>query len=211
MNLNDFKTSFFVTITTFVLVFSVGLLFLFHQGSHLFSINLNSVSNVGADLVFKYITHFGDGIFAFSIVLICFFFRRDYGLSLLTTLLISTIITQILKRVVFVDHLRPSAIFRELINNGNWHLVEGVHLHEKYSFPSGHTATIFCLCILFSLFIKSKKWSIFLVLFAFIVGFSRIYLSQHFLVDVLIGSLIGTVISLFVFHFLQPKFIKFKK
>jgi membrane-associated phospholipid phosphatase len=208
MTLINIKTSYFVTAITFLSIFSIGLIFLIFQGSHLFSINLNSISSNGADLFFKYITYFGDGIVAFSVVFICFFFRRDYAFTLLITLVFSTIITQILKRVIFIERLRPSAIFRDLINSGNWHLVDGVHLHEKYSFPSGHTATIFCLCILFSLLIKSKKLSISLVIFAFIVGFSRIYLSQHFLEDVMTGALIGTIIPFVVFYFIYPKIQK---
>ena len=33
-------------------------------------------------------------------------------------------------------------IVDDVINNGDWHLVEGVHLFEKYSFPSGHTGSM---------------------------------------------------------------------
>ena len=47
-----------------------------------------------------------------------------------------------------------------------------------------------------SLYIKRNNWSLFLISIAFLVGFSRIYLTQHFLLDVLVGALIGSLVAL---------------
>tara|TARA_B100001287_G_scaffold81165_1_gene67553 strand:- start:337 stop:753 length:417 start_codon:yes stop_codon:yes gene_type:complete len=119
----------------------------------------------------------------------------------LVSLLLTTAVAQFLKRYVFSDLFRPTSVFKDLVDNGSWYLVEGVNLHEKYSFPSGHTATVFSVLILIALLMKNKKISVFLVLISFVVGLSRIYLSQHFLIDVLAGSLIGTVFSVLTYYF----------
>ena len=95
-------------------------------------------------------------------------------------------------------------IFKSLINNGTWNLVEGIELHIKYSFPSGHTASAFCILISMCFLLNNNFYSFLMVGVAFIIGFSRIYLSQHFLIDVIIGAIIGSLIPFFTHIYLQP-------
>ena len=211
MSIRDFFKLYYKLLLSFLIIFLLGLISLLTFGSRDFSIFLNGYNHPLADLFFKYITYVGDGITAFIITLLIIFFSRKIGLMLLGSLLISTGLTQILKRVIFDDIYRPSYIFKDLINNGHWHLVEGVHLFEKYSFPSGHTATVFCVCIFIALIINHKVWSIGLVFLAFIVGLSRIYLSQHFLIDVLTGAFIGSLSSFIVFLFFKSTLLKNKR
>jgi lipopolysaccharide/colanic/teichoic acid biosynthesis glycosyltransferase len=54
--------------------------------------------------------------------------------------------------------------------------------------------------------ISNRKWlgSVYFLL-AVLAGFSRVYLSQHFVEDVLLGSLIGTGITLIVVSYMQSK------
>lgn len=61
----------------------------------------------------------------------------------------------------------------------------------SYSFPSGHTASMFCLAI--SLFYVKRKWGIWAIAFAVLMGFSRLYLFVHFPLDVLAGALVGWI------------------
>lgn len=93
-------------------------------------------------------------------------------------------------------------------------LVEGVTRHELYSFPSGHTGTFFVFFTCSIIFLtghpfigKGKRikegWLVlaqvvFLALAA-LGGYSRIYLCQHFLVDVCVGSMIGIMAPLVVY------------
>ncbi|MBC7654228.1 MAG: phosphatase PAP2 family protein [Oligoflexus sp.] len=80
--------------------------------------------------------------------------------------------------------------------------MEGIKVHFNNSFPSGHTVTIFAVAFtLITLYKKNFLVKYLLIFMAFIVGFSRIYLSQHFPIDVIAGSLIGissTYISIFI-------------
>ena len=66
------------------------------------------------------------------------------------------------------------------------------------SFPSGHTTSIFALVTLMAIFSRGQKIKIACLLCGVLVGYSRIYLGQHFLGDVLTGSCIGTITAVLV-------------
>lgn len=73
------------------------------------------------------------------------------------------------------------------------HIVKGVELHSVDSFPSGHSATVFCFYLLACLFFN-KKWIVIAgLIFALLVGYSRIYLAQHFPRDVAGGMLVAVI------------------
>lgn len=62
------------------------------------------------------------------------------------------------------------------------------------SFPSNHAANAFALATLFRAFYP--KMTIVFYALAAVVGFSRIYLGDHYLLDVLAGALLGTALGL---------------
>ena len=74
-----------------------------------------------------------------------------------------------------------------------------VHAEETYSFPSGHAASSFAAAFIigckYRLKIKEKTYSLFypLMIFAAVVGFSRIYIGVHYPYDVIVGAIIGIV------------------
>ena len=192
-------------------LFLLGILFLAIFQNSNFSIIINASHNNFLDQFFKYITFLGDGRFVFLISLIYLFANKKYGISILISLIINTILIQVLKRVVFSNRFRPSFYFKNLIEDGSWNMIDGVELYEKFSFPRGHTASIFCLCMSICIFMKKKYFPLLLVLLAYIVGFSRIYLSQHFLIDVLAGALIGSLIPILTFKYVEPLLLKKNK
>jgi membrane-associated phospholipid phosphatase len=77
--------------------------------------------------------------------------------------------------------------------------IQNLEIHHWQSFPSGHTAVAFFCMGLFAISIKnlqnSTAWGITCALFAAGIGYSRIYLGQHFLFDVCVG---GTIAILFL-------------
>ncbi len=78
---------------------------------------------------------------------------------------------------------------------------------EVYSFPSGHTTSIFALTTIIALTcklkIKEKSYSLIYPLFiiAVIVGFSRVYIGVHYPGDVICGAIIGIVSALIILKY----------
>lgn len=109
---------------------------------------------------------------------------------------------------------RPAAYF-ENIPDAVLPVVEGVRLHHSNSFPSGHTATFFVFFTFCALLLAhyytthesgrrfSATWRrlamLLLLVMAALGGYSRIYLSQHFLSDVCVGSIIGVIVPTVIF------------
>lgn len=152
----------------------------------------NALNAPWLDLFFKYITYAGDGVFAISIALVLMFWKLRYGIFIIVSYLSSGIFVQLGKRFLFADMKRPSAFFEGL---ADLHFVEGVVLHSKRTFPSGHTATAFGLFACLALLAKKSSYQFFFFMMAVVVAYSRVYLSQHFVVDILVGSIIGTLFS----------------
>lgn len=181
------------------------LFILIYFGNTDFSQWINQFNLPFFDFFFKSITYLGDGVTALLIVLVLCCVRLDYGFISAVVFSLSAITTQILKRYIFEDVPRPFLVFKEQIDMGQWHLIDGVEMHQFFSFPSGHTTIVFSICIFLSLIIHKKIYHYVFFIMALLVGFSRIYLSQHFLMDVFIGSLLGTIITTVTFLFLRDR------
>jgi len=158
-------------------------------------------SSVG-DALFPYITKLAEGWMIFPVALLLLFVRYRYALYFSVSIVTSSLLAQFLKRVVFADFDRPSRVFAEATN---FHWVDGVHLNGAFSFPSGHTTSAFTIFMTITLLMTAKKWHIVLFFLALLIGFSRIYLSQHFFMDVVAGSFIGGTLPLLLFNwFMHP-------
>ena len=183
---NNFGIAFILAI---IIAIGTGLLILVLGKNGSFQL-INSNHNEIADQFFKYFTHYGDGVMWAPLGLFCFFFKRKYFIAVLAGAIISTLLAQFLKRVVYPDELRP---FSYLSENFPLHLIDGVPVRKLHSFPSGHTTTAFTMALIMAHMINKKAWSIMLIILAFLAGYSRIYLAQHFLTDVLGGVCIGII------------------
>ncbi len=87
-----------------------------------------------------------------------------------------------------------------------------VNCGGEYGFASSHAANSFAL--FGSLFLILKKYPFFkylMLLWAILVSYSRIYVGVHYLGDVLVGGLIGFLISLTLYKFLSITLIKLKQ
>ena len=180
------------------LVIGIFVLILCNKGD--FLLWLNAHHNPGSDFFFKYWTHLGDGL-VFAFLGILFIMTSYYNTIVLIFAVISqTIIVQGLKRFVFDDVVRPKLFFEDF---DAIYQVPGVEIHASNSFPSGHTATAFTVAVLLSLLIKNKYWTSLLMALAILVGLSRVYLLQHFFIDIYFGSLIGFFNVLIIYSFME--------
>ncbi len=165
-------------------------------------LQLNRWHSPAFDLFFKTITLLGDGSVPFvaATVLAVFSFRKAIQIGLSGA--VSGLLAQFLKRFIFTDIVRPSVWFG---NTPDFHWVSGIDLHAAFSFPSGHAATIFSLCVGIMLFsaAPARKLSCFFI--ALLVAYSRVYLSQHFLIDIYFGSLLGVLITILIYLWMEKK------
>jgi undecaprenyl-diphosphatase len=77
---------------------------------------------------------------------------------------------------------------------GMVHLVKG-ECGGLYGFVSSHATNSFNVALLSLMFIKKRWYTISIILWASIIGYSRIYLGVHYPGDVICGSLLGTLIG----------------
>ena len=160
---------------------------------------LNPYHSSPADVFFTYFTYMGDGLFCVAITLMLFILKRKLlAVMIFISYAISGIIAQLLK--YFILEARPAVLLKDTAYR---YFIENVTLHNLHAFPSGHTASAFALAAIFSFYIKNKWYSILFLLYAAAVGYSRIYLAQHFLDDVFAGALIGVVTSVFCWLFFK--------
>ena len=151
------------------------------------------------DYIFRGFTFLGDGLFIIVLVVLLFIFKKRFlSVMIIAGYVLSGIPVQIIKS--YFDAPRP-AVFLKGINYS--HFVEGVTLHNYNSFPSGHTASAFALAVILAISLKNKWTGIIVLFLAALVGYSRIYLSQHFLLDVFVGSLIGVLSGLTIYLLLE--------
>lgn len=91
------------------------------------------------------------------------------------------------------------------------HLPNG-HCGGAYGFVSSHAANMFGIAVL-SIFFMRRRWLTWLLLvWALLVGYSRIYMGVHYPGDVLCGAILGSGIGITVLvlvrllhRYLQPK------
>ncbi|MDI3322532.1 phosphatase PAP2 family protein [Pinibacter soli] len=149
---------------------------------------INHEHNAFFDVFFKALTFLGDGIFA--IILVMFLVtinRKRLAGSLLISFLVSGLLSCIFK--LMFHSPRPHSYFG---TEGLIRSVPGVVVHNSNSFPSGHTITAFATLALLALATK-HKWQTYVFFFiAWLIGYSRIYLGQHFPADVCAGAFVGT-------------------
>ncbi len=175
---------------------------LFHGKSESF-LKLYSFHNDFLNSLMQVITYLGDGVVALIIAFVFIFYRLRISIFLLLNSSIAGLIAQILKRHLFSDELRPLGYFRNL--GIEIYQIPGFDLHIHHSFPSGHTATAFSVFFGLALFAKNFWQKITLLFIAAIAAYSRIYLGQHFLTDVVAGSVIGVFTSISFFYFLNTQ------
>jgi membrane-associated phospholipid phosphatase len=134
-----------------------------------------------ADTVLLGFTYLAEGwMWIPYLIIVGWFFKKDKAI-IVYSFVVSTLLTQIPKLLLFPNITRPiaSGIAPNLM-----HTVKGVTMYQLSSFPSGHTATAFTIFLLTIYLFDRTKMILIGLLYAMLCGYSRIYLGQHFPMDV---------------------------
>ncbi len=158
------------------------------------------VGNPRLDLLMESITEIGDVLYMliFSIVLLIIKKTRKTGLTLMILLVLATLLTGYIK--CGVDRDRPSLDFQgtpfpiEASEDTFALFCEGSF---NASYPSGHAAraTIFGIILGFSLSHRFPRGCYLLLLYPLLMSISRIYVLQHFPMDVIGGAILGIMLA----------------
>ncbi|MFN3917010.1 MAG: phosphatase PAP2 family protein [Flavobacteriales bacterium] len=111
--------------------------------------------------------------------------------------------------MVFPDWNRPVIV---LWNSPILSPPDFITLKVGNSFPSGHTTGAFALYGVIAVFASGKQFfKIVFILLAIFVGYSRVFLGQHFVEDILLGSFIGLFFGSIGFIISNKYLNKFEK
>lgn len=120
------------------------------------------------------------------VILICFKKTRWIGIAAAISLaLVGILNNEIIKPIVE----RPRPFLQQ-------ELELLIAAPGGFSFPSGHTSSSFAVAT--AVFLKNKKIGIPALIFAALVGFSRLYFFVHFPSDVFVGMLEGIFVAIAV-------------
>ncbi len=195
-------SGFYIPYIIFALAVSLIIIFNDKAALHL---RLASFYTETGDVFFKYYTEVGGNI-PFYVIGVLLFYRYRIALTLLITQLSTGLIAQSVKRIW--NEPRPFKYFADNYPNVHLHKIEGIKLYVHNSFPSGHTTSAFAFFLVLAYFTKNKALQFLYFILAVLVGFSRVYLSQHFVVDLLAGSFIGVSVTILFQLYIEKKSIK---
>lgn len=166
------------------------------------------------NFIMKYVTYigeFGAGAMVCAIVLLIFKKTRWAGVAVAIAFILDVLIVNVILKLS-VNRARPWQTYPDL-GFHEFHSSIGVREPTDSSFPSGHTASLFCAALALIMYYKVKGLPALAV--AFIVGLSRIYLCMHYPTDIIGGAIIGSVCSvagyllmILVKKFILQKFVK---
>jgi membrane-associated phospholipid phosphatase len=216
-----------VTLVPYLLAFTVSWTFaataMLAIGNGTFFLWVNSHGTFFLDQVASAITWLGDGFTYAILCLVLLVIDRVKGIAALLAYALSSAVAQIFKHLLFSSWDRPAGFFEakgigirvpegfqfeiaiaKTINP----MLEAAHitlqlpeiyaLHHYNSFPSGHAVSAFSMACLLAFFYPKPKLQLFFLLLAWTISLTRVYLGQHFPLDILGGALIGTACSVLV-------------
>jgi undecaprenyl-diphosphatase len=137
-------------------------------------------------------------------------YKRKFLIILIFIILAATLADQssvIVKNIV--HRLRPC---HEPSMIGIVHLVNG-ECGGIYGFVSSHATNSFDAAMLSLLFVKKRWYTISIILWATVIGYSRIYLGVHYPGDMIFGSFLGAFIGWGVYNLYvltDNKILKYK-
>lgn len=159
----------------------------------------DTLKNSLFDLLMPFVTELGSFVAMLAICLIVIILSiifknrtvKRIALLCLFSLLLADGIALILKSIILEP--RPFTV----LNNVHLLVVE----NDPSAFPSGHTTSTFAVLSVLVFKYRHRFWSVVLILFGVLIGFSRIYVGVHYPLDVLAGCIIGVLSAYFTYRY----------
>lgn len=191
------KTTQWLT-AAYLILLGLYLLFTNHGD---FVLWLNGQHSPFFDLFFKYWTYLGDGVLL-GIIGLYFLMTNYFKFNLfMVAIALQTVFVHIFKQWLMNGEPRPKTYFAEQLD---WlHFVEGVNVRGMNAFPSGHTASAFVLAFFLIFITKNKILQTAYLIAAILVGFSRVYILQHFGRDIFFGSIFGILAMILAWEIMK--------
>ncbi len=147
----------------------------------------------------------------FPLILVPLYFvlkRRKEWLSMLICTVLTGVVNGILTSLIIkplFKRFRPThhPLFMNDVRILNEYIAGG-----DYGFISGHSTNAFAFAVLSALIVKNKWYSLVIFVWAVMMAYSRLYLSAHFITDVIPGMIVGSLIGWFLyllFKYMQRK------
>lgn len=151
------------------------------------------------DTFFQLITLLGeDGFWLIPLVVYLYqHFRQKKDVKNKTIMLIIIWITKGIVSVALKNIFnlpRPMEVYEH--SGRVIHTIKGLEIHHWQSFPSGHTFTGFAFACFYMLVAKNNILGFLWLASGMLIGYSRVYLFQHFPRDVFAGSILGVAVAL---------------
>ena len=127
-------------------------------------------------------------IFCISIAVIMAYVKHRIGAWAVLFAALTTVVNAFINNIIKIIICRPRPIHVDTLQGVFRSLEE---YEASYSFFSAHSSNAFCIAVFTSLFLRNKIYSFFILLWAAMVSYSRIYVGKHFPLDVLCGILFG--------------------
>jgi membrane-associated phospholipid phosphatase len=156
--------------------------------------------------ILKDISKLGLATFYLPFAAVCFLFFRfikqkklwsNRALFVFLSISFSGIIVLIVKFIL--GRYRPRMFLEEQLYGFQFFQLKG----KLTSFPSGHASTIVALML--ALYFISPKYRVIYFGIAFVIVISRVLVCHHYLTDVVFGSYIAVVITVWLKHFMEMK------
>lgn len=186
----------------FFMINFVGLLVIAYYGKDQLHLYFNQhFHHKFFDLFFRYYTDIATTYVFLGIVAFIIFKRKWRDLIyLLSVTILSSLFATIIKRFYFVHGHRPTHYFK--LKNLDLRVIEGVESQIPYTFPSGHTVLAIVLSFYLCMLTKNRVIQLFICIMMGLVAIGRVYLSKHFVIDTIGGSMLGLFFAILGYYFI---------